>query len=175
MMIIRDQIKTALVCAGSSFWKHNHLIFVYAGGKTVTHAQKGRITSLRGEGASYAQIAATLGLSENTVKSYGRRSRLDSVATKNVPITDTTGSCDHCGRAFVVSSQKAKRFCTNKCRMVWWRAHPEQMNRKAIQHIVCFCCGVAFDHYGNSRRKYCSHACYVRARTSATRSVEVRA
>ncbi len=53
-----------------------------------------------------------------------------------------------------------QKFCSDKCRMAWWKAHPDQLNRKAIYHMVCAHCGQPFDSYGNSHRKYCSRACY---------------
>jgi hypothetical protein len=59
--------------------------------------------------------------------------------------------------------------------MVWWREHPENLNRKAVYHFVCGYCDVAFDSYGNNRRKYCSHACYAGAKMKVSRPVEVGA
>ena len=42
----------------------------------MTTAQKQRIEYLRGKGDSYAAIAADLGISENTIKSYCRRNNI---------------------------------------------------------------------------------------------------
>ena len=139
----------------------------------MTHAQKERIASLRGEGASYAQIAAALGVSENTVKSYGRRNRLDTAAEKGRNSAATTGSCDHCGKPLVVSGQKTRRFCSDECRMEWWKEHPEVVNRKAIYHFSCSHCGASFHSYGNNHRKYCSHDCYAKAKTIVALPLEV--
>jgi len=139
----------------------------------VTHAQKERIASLRGEGASYAQIAAALGVSENTVKSYGRRNRLDSPTEKSPATAAMSCVCDHCGKPLGVSTQKARRFCSDACRMKWWKGHPEAVNRKATYHFTCSHCGASFHSYGNSHRKYCSHGCYAKAKTIVARPLEV--
>ena len=131
----------------------------------MTHAQKERIASLRGAGASYAQIAAALSLSENTVKSYGRRNRLDNVAAEALNAPVATGSCAQCGRAMILSKRQDKRFCSDACRMTWWKEHPQALNRKAIYHFSCSHCGASFDSYGNNHRKYCSRGCYAKAKT----------
>ena len=136
----------------------------------MTNAQKDRIATMRGNGESYADIAAELGLSENTVKSYGRRNKLSNNAEqKNC---DGTGkiACAHCGKTIGISSQKTKRFCSDRCRMAWWKAHPELLNHKVIYHFSCVCCGAPFVSHSSSHRKYCSRACYAKAKTIVTRT-----
>ena len=39
---------------------------------------------------------------------------------------------------------------------------PEMLDKKALYTHTCAGCGRKFTAYGNSRRKYCSHACYTR-------------
>lgn len=51
----------------------------------MTDAQKENIRYLRGEGLGYRAIAARLGISENTVKSFCRRNDLTGVASKEPP------------------------------------------------------------------------------------------
>ncbi|MDD5917522.1 MAG: zinc ribbon domain-containing protein [bacterium] len=63
-------------------------------------------------------------------------------------------------------SRKAKYFCSDKCRNVWWNAHPEKVQRKAYYHLTCEYCGKEFISYGNRKRKYCSRPCYADARRS---------
>ena len=58
----------------------------------MTDAQKEKIRFWRMEGLGYGTIAARLGLSENTVKSFCRRNNLTGVAAKETPTT-----CRHCG------------------------------------------------------------------------------
>ena len=52
----------------------------------MTEEQKTRIASLRGEGYGYVRIARTLGLSENTVKSFCRRKNLGGRAKASMPM-----------------------------------------------------------------------------------------
>lgn len=108
------------------------------------------ILHYREQGLGYKKIAALTGYSLNTVKSVCRR--------------NTNGEeklCLQCGAKIEQPPhRKEKKFCSDKCRMAWWKAHPDQLNRKAIYHLVCAHCGQPFDSYGNSRRKYCSRACY---------------
>ena len=126
----------------------------------MTLAQKSRITYLRGSGESCAKIAAELNISENTVKSFCRRNKLGAASTAEpAPIHD--GSCGNCGKPVSrTAGAKMKRFCSDKCRMAWWNAHPEAVNRKAVYRFVCPVCDTEFQSYGNAKRKYCSRACF---------------
>ena len=64
------------------------------------------------------------------------------------------------------STGRPKKFCSDKCRREWWKAHPEKLHRKdtAIYTMTCARCGKEFTSYGNKNRKYCSHDCYIKAR-----------
>ena len=132
----------------------------------MTTAQKQRIKFLRGKAESYAAIADDLGISENTVKSFCRRKNIDvaikqeqSVATKN---------CANCGCPLRhTPGSKQKRFCSDNCRMAWWNAHPEAVDRMAVYRFVCPICGESFEAYGNANRKYCSRACFGVARKAS--------
>lgn len=125
----------------------------------MTTAQKQRIEYLRGKGDSYTAIAADLGISENTIKSYCRRNNI-GVAIKQERVV-STGVCETCGCPLTrTQGSKQKRFCSDKCRMAWWAKHPEAVNRKAVYHFVCPTCGTEFESYGNAHRRYCSRACF---------------
>lgn len=125
----------------------------------MNQIQKNIIAQMRSEGASYFSIANKLCLSENTVKSYCRRNNLGGNAVHIVSMTP--GHCHQCGNQIPPSSQqKTKRFCSDQCRMKWWRMHPDVINKKAIYPLICSCCGTAFDSYGKKNRKYCSRKCY---------------
>lgn len=133
----------------------------------MTTAQKQRIEILRGNGESYSAIATELSIPENTIKSYCRRNNIGikSIALKTAP---DEGICGNCGQAIIhTPGSKQKRFCSDKCRMAWWRLHPDAMNQKTVCHHSCQVCGLAFEAYGSSNRKYCSKACYgISRRTS---------
>jgi endogenous inhibitor of DNA gyrase (YacG/DUF329 family) len=128
--------------------------------------QKDEITKMRREGMSYAQIASVLSMSVNTVKSYCQRNDLGGVAATGAE----SDVCAHCGKpVHQTAGRKEKRFCSDGCRMAWWREHPERLNRKAAYRLVCAGCGKPFESYGNRNRKYCSHGCYVKDRFGDTR------
>ena len=125
----------------------------------MTTAQKERIEYLRGKGDSYAAIAADLGMSENTVKSYCRRNNIGVAIKQKRPVA--TDTCANCGCPLSQTPRaKQKRFCSDKCRMAWWAKHPEAVNRRAVYHFVCPTCGAEFESYGNARRRYCSRTCF---------------
>lgn len=125
----------------------------------MTAFQKSEITRLRKGGVGYMKIAQTLGISENTVKSFCRRNNLAgnmSVSAGNA----ANSHCQHCGKRLGASTQSARRFCSDRCRSQWWHTHPEALNRKAVYQFTCAHCGAPFGAYGNSTRRYCSRACY---------------
>ena len=133
----------------------------------MTNSQKERIALLRGKGESYAKIAAALGISENTVKSYCRRNNLGGGYIAGQPAM-TEDACHNCGRLLEhTPGAKRKRFCSSKCRIAWWNTHPESVNRKAVYSFKCAACGAPFESYGNARRKYCSRACFGAARRAS--------
>ena len=112
----------------------------------MTDMQKEQILKLRSEGLGYIRIAREMGISENTIKSFCRRN-----ARTGIEVEQTSG-------------RKMKKFCSDRCRMKWWNAHSDKIVRHKTHHYKCPCCGREFEVYGNSRRKYCSHPCYINAR-----------
>ena len=126
----------------------------------MTDAEKEKVRFWRCEGHSYSVIAARLGISENTVKSYCRRNHLAGVAAKEPILV-----CRYCGKPLSLSPKtKQRKFCSECCRRAWWKTHPELIHREAFYPMVCEHCGKEFKSYGNRKRKYCSHECYIAAR-----------
>ena len=130
----------------------------------MTEIQRNQITGMRAAGLSYGKIAENLGIPQNTVKSYCIRHGI-RVSTKDAVAIDKSREgtlCENCGKEIVQNLKgKHKRFCCDKCRNEWWNSHPELVNRKAIYEHTCRRCGKGFTAYGNARRKYCSHECYI--------------
>ena len=119
----------------------------------MTLSQKEQIKYLRQKGEKYSSIAAAVSVSENTVKSFCRRN--------NIEIANDSDKCRYCGNKLIhVERKKRKAFCSDLCRMAWWKANPQALNRKAYYEAVCLSCGKAFQSYGNSKRKFCSKRCY---------------
>ena len=121
----------------------------------MTDNQKSQIKDLRAKGLSYAKIGQRLNLPENTVRSFYRRYCISGETKKDK-------FCLQCGKAIkIIPKRKPKKFCCDKCRVLWWNSHQTLVKRKALYDFVCAHCGTAFTAYGNKHRKYCSHACYI--------------
>ena len=130
---------------------------------SMTNQQKEQIRTLRLQGVSYAKIGKTLGISDNTVRSFCRRNGLGKNAKNAV-------YCKQCGKLIkIIPKQKPKKFCSDVCRNTWWKMHQECITRKAVYEYICACCGKYFTAYGNNHRKYCSHACYIADRFGKVR------
>lgn len=130
----------------------------------MTDTQKSQIVKLREMGMGYTAIAKTLGISENTVKSFCRRNKLNGVAAaskKSKPLFDGLHFCHFCGKEVAQNpGRKKKKFCSDKCRNKWWNSNLDKVNRKAIYSFECLNCKNPFTAYGNSKRKYCCLECY---------------
>ena len=132
----------------------------------MTNQQRNQIRTMRLQGVGYVKIGKILGISDNTVRSFCRRNGLDGKAKNTV-------ACNQCGKLIkVVPKQKPKKFCSDSCRNAWWKEHPECITKKAVYEFTCACCGRHFTAYGNSRRKYCSHACYIADRFGKERECD---
>ena len=130
----------------------------------MTDNQKAQIIKLRAAGNGYGKIAQTIGISVNTVKSFCRRNDIngDMAAVLSVILTGETTACENCGREIQqIAKRKKKRFCCDKCRNERWNSNLAQVHRKAGYDFRCPCCGKEFHIYGDKRRKYCSHECYI--------------
>jgi len=124
----------------------------------MTDEQRMQITTLREEGIGYKKIAQTLGLSENTIKSFCQRRKLGGIA---IQTTEPESTCLCCGKTVKQNpGRKQKKFCSDRCRMKWWNGHQDLVNRKANYEYVCPICRKQFVAYGNKNRKYCSLDCY---------------
>lgn len=123
----------------------------------MDNTTKQKIINLRKSGLGYTKISQILNMSVNTVKSFCRRN--------NITITDisqNTEFCRQCGKPVTtLPGHKEKKFCSDVCRMKWWKENPSKIKRKAFYSFVCPTCGKTFNAYGNSHRKYYSHSCYI--------------
>ena len=82
----------------------------------MTAQEKQKIASLSEKGLGYRKIAAQIGISENTVKSYLKR----MTAAEDQKEPDQSAavfSCLQCGEEIrQTPGRKAKRFCSDSCR-----------------------------------------------------------
>lgn len=125
----------------------------------MNESEKQEILSLRRAGNGYKKIAAILGISPNTVKSFCQRQNVGGIASCEASVHP---KCMYCGIAVEQNlGRKRKKFCSDACRMKWWNSHQELVKRKKNYEYVCPVCHKSFTVYGNAHRKYCSHACYI--------------
>lgn len=134
----------------------------------MTTEQKQQIYELRLQGLGYKAIGALLGLSRDSVRGYCKRNGLDGyveVVELNAQISKKNNVlCSQCG---VSIQQKIKgrqrKFCSDECRRKWWNDNPERRTKRetAFYNFECEYCGKKFTAYGNAKRKYCSHRCYI--------------
>ncbi len=118
----------------------------------MTEMQKAAALHLRAKGYSFARIAKEIDISVNTIKSFCSRNKSGQL-------------CLSCGASIQQPPRaRTQKFCCDKCRMQWWKAHMKEVNRKAMYNFTCACCGKTFQAYGNNHRKYCGRECYVKAR-----------
>jgi len=130
--------------------------------------QREQISKLRCEGVSYSKISELLGLSINTIKSFCRRNNLGGIGTN--ANNKSYSFCHKCGKQLeIMPKSKPRKFCSDNCRMTWWNAHSENVNRKAVYNFTCGYCGIEFESYGNSRRKFCNRFCYGKHKSMAVK------
>ena len=122
--------------------------------QTMKTEIKTRIRELRSEGYGYKRIAKTLDLTLSVVR-YAVNKMSDEDLLE--------GRCEKCGiKIKSIKGKKRKRFCSDRCRWDWWNKHQKEVDKKAFYTHVCKWCNQEFTSYGNNRRVYCSHDCYIK-------------
>lgn len=118
-------------------------------------SEKEQIESLRKEGLGYKKIAQLTGINLNTIKSFCRSNKLTS--------TDLLAfKCANCKSPLISTpKKKAKKFCCDKCRILWWNRNRNLLKSTAQIKKVCKHCGKEYPSYIRDNRKYCSHSCYI--------------
>ncbi len=127
----------------------------------MTAEQKTAIKEMRENGMSYMFIAQSLSLTKSQISAYCRRNHIE-VGEKTQTSKDF---CLDCKKPLTqIQGRKAMKFCSPACRQHWWNTHQNAVHRKAYYNFKCNHCGKEFTAYGNSKRKYCSHSCYISER-----------
>lgn len=127
----------------------------------MNDSQRQQIRKLRADGYSYGKVAQALGLSENTIKTFCRRNGLGGVVEVPMSVDLDRHYCLYCGVEVKQNpGRKKKKFCSDKCRNVWWNSNLDKVNRKAVYSFECLTCKRPFTAYGNAKRKYCCLECY---------------
>ena len=135
----------------------------------MTREEKNTVRQMREQGQSYNRIAHIMGLSLNTVKTFCQRHVRSNIVEPSPPHPD--GHCKQCGQPYIQREKTKKRlFCSDACRLTWWKLHPDQMRRKAFYNLTCAHCGQPFQSYGDCERQYCGRPCYAAARRKVVAS-----
>ena len=108
------------------------------------------IIKLKNSGLGYKKIAKQTGISVNTVKSVIRR------------YLGKKGFCRNCGKP--LTGRVSRMFCSVQCRYEWNKKYCALLTGPASYELKCKYCGKTFYSYGHSKRKYCSHECYINDR-----------
>ena len=124
----------------------------------MTTDEKNSVDRLHLQGIGYRKIAAELGISQNTVKSYLKRN------TKPRSKKEVSGVCKQCGKSIEQRPHKRKKtFCSGSCRSRWWRENTNLSDRTAAVIKRCKGCSKEFVSYQCEKRSFCSRKCYVEA------------
>lgn len=119
----------------------------------MTVEEKRKIIDLRNDGYGYKKIAKELNLPLSSIR---------YICEKGMTDTELIGTCKNCKKEIhSIKGKKRKRFCSDKCRLDWWNSHVKEVNKKAFYTLTCKYCGNEFISYGNKKRVYCSHDCYI--------------
>lgn len=137
----------------------------------MTTDEKEKIKELRLKGMGYKAIASLIGLSRDSVRGVCKRNGLDgnySLVGLNVEEKIKKNEfCSCCEKPIKQKAQgRARRFCSDECRRKWWNENQDKKNKseEAIYIYTCPYCNKRFTAYGNKKRKYCSHNCYIKDR-----------
>ena len=115
-----------------------------------------KIIDYRKAGLGYKKIASILNISKNSVASFCKRNDVDIEGSNEVSY------CKECGLPFNVDKKHPnKRFCSLTCKNRWWN---KNRNKDNLKTFICPVCGASFLASISSKRKYCSHACYIKSR-----------
>lgn len=128
--------------------------------KYLSEERKEKILYMHTAGFDYRKIAEEMAMSVNTVRAFCRKNGL-----KNNSIDVPAEKCWMCGNLVKQKfGRKVKKFCSDKCRNMWWNANLDKVNRKTFYEFECKHCKKIFSAYGNSKRQYCSYDCYIQER-----------
>ena len=118
----------------------------------MTDKERIVVDALVANNVPVSKIAAQIGISKNTIKSYLQRKKVSDV-------------CLNCGSVLKhIPHHKKKKFCSDKCRMHYWNTHPQEMTLKNATIIKCEYCGKDVFSYRKKARRYCSRACAIEGR-----------
>ena len=123
----------------------------------MTESGKQLVRALREHGLGYKAIENRTGISVGTVRHFINK---EGIEVKEIQ----KGYCLNCSKLIIQKQNRKRKFCSRECGLMWWHRHPELLTRKALYSFTCPTCHANFTVYGQSKRKYCTHACYIKDR-----------
>ena len=104
----------------------------------MTENQKKQIIEMRKKGIGYKAISTSLGLSRDIVRTFCKARNMTGfgmAAVLNVDERISTGEiCPNCCKSVRQSAKgRRKKFCSEKCRREWWKAHPENADGMVLR------------------------------------------
>ncbi len=137
----------------------------------MTDYERQQIYELRMKGLGYKAIGNILGLTRDSVRSFCQRNNLDGngkVVSLNIEVMkEEKLLCLHCGKLLKVKEKgRPRKYCSDECRRTWWKNNQDKKtkNDTAVYKYTCLHCEKEFSIYGNKKRKFCSHDCYIKYR-----------
>ncbi len=118
-----------------------------------------RIIDLHCHGVSFVEISRQLNIPAATNKSYVYR-HLEDVAVE----MGSLHLCPQCGGPVPEMHFKPRRFCSDRCRVQYWKEHRDEGKHPSMVPHTCAGCHDTFMDYAGRNRRYCSHSCYIQAR-----------
>ena len=129
----------------------------------MTAQERIQIVNLQKQGYGYKYISSATGIALNAVKTFCRRNPVAQEKLSKL-------ACRYCGKKLTTQSNgRPKQYCSDSCRMAWWKEHRNDIDKRTFYKITCQHCGVEFESYGFAGRKYCSRTCFALARTKEVR------
>lgn len=123
----------------------------------MTENEKHRIIELRNQGLGYKAISKETGISIGSVKTFIRR--------LNESLLKKESACKNCGLPLKqTAGHRQKTFCSDKCRMEWWKQNKNLLKEDKMVVSVCPVCGKEIKSYPSKNRKYCSLECYIKSK-----------
>ena len=119
----------------------------------MTELQKKQIETCRENGLTFAEIADVTGLSVGAVNSHFSRKTQE----------ETVVRCRFCGAVVTQpKSRREKHFCNQSCYFRWRYLQGDL--KRTVYEKECAYCGKPFTVESNMNQRYCSRACYHKAR-----------
>lgn len=123
----------------------------------MTEQEKQEIVKLRSVGFGYGKISQILNISKSTISSFCK-----SLDTKS-------SYCLMCNSKLKqTKGHRQRKFCSDKCRLEYWKLHKKEINRKPNHTVECFYCHKKFITFKSLNRKFCSWDCFSKNRMEKT-------